>query len=316
MIFPGQLKDFYEKPSLKVSWVVLFLNIIIYFIFSLNFETWPSRDFVKKVQDENFVSAVNNMYLQTLDPIRSEQVAKINKNKIFAAALKDEHFWKRINSFNFKGDQVLIRQAQAEVSLFHKTYLNSYQYHFGLSSVSQSPWSWMTYQFVHSGIIHLLGNVLVLFLIISYLERFISFGWIIFTYLFSGFSGGACYLIMSAHENMPVIGASAAVSGLLAFTLVLRGAYNMPWVYVFAPVRGAYGSIHLPVFFIFPLFMISDYMGLLTEPNGVTANVALSAHVGGSLFGLFFGLLYRLLLRSKSSSHGVFGDHNRLHELS
>lgn len=90
----------------------------------------------------------------------------------------------------------------------------------------------------------------------------------------------------------------------------------MPWGYMMAPIKNGYGQIYLPVFFIFPVFLVSDFVTLLWEPTGIAANVAVSAHVGGVIMGMLLGCTYLIFLRSKASSHRVFSNHDGLHELS
>jgi membrane associated rhomboid family serine protease len=101
----------------------------------------------------------------------------------------------------------------------------------------------------------------------------------------------------------------------MSFLLATRGHKTMPWFYVIAPIKSGYGKIYLPVFFIFPVFLVSDFVSLLWEPNGVASNVAVSAHVGGAFMGLLMGLLY-LFFRRKSAAHRVFSYDDGFHELS
>ena len=68
------------------------------------------------------------------------------------------------------------------------------------------------------------------------------------------------------------------------------------------------------IFYIFPVFLLSDFTGMLSEPSGIASNVAVSAHVGGTLFGFLAGAVY-LLFWSKASAHRIFGNYDWLHEL-
>lgn len=314
MIFPGNFSDLREKPSLKLSWVVLFLNVIIYLLMTLFFEVWPSREIGQDLVDSKFKKSVVEMYIQTLDGVEKKNL-KISADGLYVKALKDQKFWSRIESFPFKGDQVQINLNRKIITQFYKSYLSSTQFQFGLGSFEASPWSWVTYQFVHASFLHLLGNVLLIFLIISYLEKNVSSVWIAGTYLMSGFWGGISFLCFDTFGGMSVVGASASASGLLGFLLATKATQLMPWGFLWAPVNKGFGQIYLPVFFIFPIFLVSDFVSLLAEPTGVAANVAISAHVGGACCGFLTGLGY-LLFRSKATPHRVFSDNNGFHELS
>jgi membrane associated rhomboid family serine protease len=314
MIFPGNFSEITQKPTLKLSWVMLFLNLFVFVLISFSFDTWPNQDMRQVLTDEKFRNSVVEMYVQTLDPIEKKNLSQ-NINRLYAKALKDQKFWKRVNNYPFVGDQVQIEENKKTVSKFYETYLSSPQYQFGLSSFEVSPWSWVTYQFVHTSLIHLFGNIMLVFLMLSFLEKTISSTLIAVVYLLSGFAGGISFLFFDSAGGMSVIGASASASGLLGFLIIVKGAELMPWGYIIAPIKKGYGQIYLPVFFLFPIFLVTDFINLLWEPSGVVANVAVSAHVGGALFGFVMGGYY-LLFWSKAASHSIFSNNDGLHELS
>ena len=253
------------------------------------------------------------MYVQTLDPIEKKNL-RGNVNAVYSRALKDQKFWSRISTFPFVGDQVQIAENRKTIKNFFEGYLNSPHYHFGLGALEISPWSWVTYQFVHVSLMHLVGNLLLVFLIISFLEKTVDSAWIAATYLFSGFAGGISFLFFDDVGGMSVIGASASASGLLSFLLIAKSSQLMPWGYLIAPIKGGFGQISLPVFFIFPIFLLSDFISLLWEPSGIVSNVAVSAHVGGVFMGIIMGAYY-LLFGSETSAHRVFSHDDGLNEL-
>lgn len=313
MIYPGNFSDLNQKPDLRLSWIVLFLNVFLFLLVTIFFESWPSQDIRKTLNDDSFANTVYEMYVQTLDPIEKKNL-RGSVNAVYSRALKDQKFWSRVSTFPFIGDQVQIAENRKIIKNFFEGYLNSPHYHFGLGALEISPWSWVTYQFVHVSLMHLIGNLLLVFLIISYLEKSVDPAWIAATYLFSGFAGGVSFLFFDDVGGMSVIGASASASGLLSFLLIAKSSQLMPWGYLIAPIKGGFGQIYLPVFFIFPIFLLSDFISLLWEPSGIVSNVAVSAHVGGVFMGLIMGGYY-LLFGSETSAHGVFSHDDGLHEL-
>ncbi|MGZ3727134.1 MAG: rhomboid family intramembrane serine protease [Pseudobdellovibrio sp.] len=313
MIVPGDFKNFTVKPFFKFSWVVLILNLIVYAVIANSFPAWPTPEMSEKLSSEKFKKAVYEMYLQTLDPI--ENRLKLPVDQVYTKAIRDEKFWNRVQTFPFKGDQVEIEEVRSTITEFYKTYHDSAQAQFGLGGFEATPWSWVTYQFVHASFAHLFGNLMIIFLIISYLEKTVSIGWLTVVYLFSGFAGGVFFLLFDSSGTMSVVGASASASGLLGFLVISQHSQLMPWFYMIAPIKEGFGKIYLPVFFIFPIFLMSDFVSLLSEPNGVATNIAVSAHVGGTLTGMILGAIYLLLLRSKTATHSIFSYHDRLNEL-
>lgn len=216
-------------------------------------------------------------------------------------ALRDSRFWDRVESFPFVGDQVQIKKNRAMLIRFEKEYKNSVQFQLGLGSIETSPWAWITYQFTHASLLHLLGNVIFIFLIISYLELKVGSFWLLSIYLLGGFAGGITYLLFEGTGSMAMVGASASASALMGFLMVIKKNELMPWSYMIAPVPQGYGVIYLPAFFIFPLFLAADFIATLWQPAGVQSSIAISAHIGGSLCGIFLGLVY--LSEEKLKAH-------------
>jgi membrane associated rhomboid family serine protease len=264
------------------------------------------------MQEDSFKNSLYEMYLQTQDPIELKSGETVDS--VFYKAVKDEKFWMRIETFPFVGDEIAIKEVKSVMSKFYSSYKKSPQYLYGLGGFEASPWAWLTYQFVHASFIHLFGNLMIIFLVMSYLELSVSASWLVAVYLLSGFVGGIFFLSLDRSGAMSVVGASASASGLLGFLLVAQHSRVMPWFYLIAPIKEGFGKIYLPVFFILPIFLMSDFITLWWEPTGVSTNVAVSAHVGGALTGMLLASVY-LFFRSKTASHRVFSDDDWLHEL-
>ncbi len=289
MIFPGLVSLFFKRPQLTLAWSILLLNIAIFIYSQLSFESWPSKSMSEQVKDKNFSYAVVEMYKQTLDPV---ELAAFTSEVSASDALRDHRFWKRISSFPFHGDQVQIEINRKRLLQFQKEYFSSAQYQLGLGRIENSPWSWVTYQFTHASFFHLMGNMLILFLLISYAEASVGLFWLISVYLIGGFGGGVSYLLFEGSGSMAVVGASASAFSLMAFLVTVKRNELMPWSYFFAPVPNGYGVIHLPVFFVFPLFLMTDFISALWEPAGLSSSVAISAHIGGAFVGFAMGFSY------------------------
>lgn len=298
MIVPGLFSLFFRRPQPTLAWSVLILNVAIFLYSQISFESWPSKSMTEQVRDKNFSYAIVEMYKQTLDPV---ELAAFRSEIAAADALRDHRFWKRVSTFPFQGDQVQIGINRKRLLQFQEEYFSSAQYQLGLGRIENSPWSWVTYQFTHASFIHLIGNMIILFLLISYAEATVGLFWLISVYLFGGFGGGISYLLFEGSGSMAVVGASASAFSLMAFLVTIKRSELMPWSYLIAPVPQGYGVIHLPVFFIFPLFLMTDFIAALWEPAGLTSSVAVSAHIGGALVGFVMGFSY--LFEQKLTHH-------------
>lgn len=289
MIIPGLFSLFFRKPQWTLAWSVLILNVVIFVHTQISYKPWPSKSMSEQVKDKNFAYAVVEMYKQTLDPVEFTLfVGEITVSD----ALRDHRFWKRVRTFPFQGDQVQIEVNRKRLVQFQNEYFDSAQYQLGLGRIENSPWSWVTYQFTHASFVHLMGNMLILFLLISYLESSVGLFWLISVYLIGGFGGGISYLLFEGSGSMAVVGASASAFAIMAFLVTIKQNQLMPWSYLIAPVPQGYGVIYLPAFFVFPLFLMSDFIASLWEPAGLTSSVAISAHIGGALTGFVLGFSY------------------------
>lgn len=148
-----------------------------------------------------------------------------------------------------------------------------------------------TSMFLHGGLLHLLGNMLFLFIFGDNIEDvFGHFGYLVF-YLFCGICSGLTHVLFNLHSALPAIGASGAISGVM-------GAYA-----VFFPRARV-----LMLFFIFILpvpaivvlgywFVLQFLAGLGQFGQAATGGVAVWAHIGGFIVGLLIALLLRPALR-------------------
>ena len=288
MIIPGFFYLFFRRPTVTLAWSLVAANVIVFIYTQFAFSSWPSISLSEQVKDKNFSVAITEMYHQTLDPIELNSLESVS----VAEALRDHRFWKRIATFPFSGDEVQIDSTRKRLLQFQSEYFSSSQFQLGLGRVESSPWAWVTYQFTHASFFHLLGNVLIIFLLISYLETSVGLFWLISVYLFGGFGGGISYLIFEGSGSMAVVGASASAFSLMGFLMTIKSKELMPWSYIIAPVPKGYGVIYLPVFFIFPVFIMGDFISSLWQPAGLTSSVAVSAHIGGAFVGFIMGFAY------------------------
>ena len=99
---------------------------------------------------------------------------------------------------------------------------------------------------------------------------------------------------MGQEGGAPVVGASASISALIGFCCFYWGKQSIPYFYYIWPVKGLYGVIYLPAYYLLALFIAKDFAGMVQEMNGSLEAVAYSAHIGGMLVGLIWALVYRM----------------------
>lgn len=136
-------------------------------------------------------------------------------------------------------------------------------------------WQPLTYIFLHGGVMHLLFNMLALFMFGSALERTWGTREFLRYYLVCGVGAGLVHWLVSMSSPVPVIGASGAVFGLLlAFGLLFPEQIILLWG--IAPIKAKY-------------FVLGyGLLELLAATSGPQGGVARFAHLGGLVTGFLY----------------------------
>jgi hypothetical protein len=170
-------------------------------------------------------------------------------------------------------------------------------------SFSEQTLSFLTYMFLHGGFLHLLGNMWFLYIFGDNVEdRLGPFRFLVF-YLLSGVAAALIHLVSNWHSQLPTIGASGAIAGVM-------GAYFL--LFPRARVLTLFPIFFIPFFFEIPAVFFLGYWALIqllygAMSHGLAGGVAWWAHVGGFLFGLasvkFFAALPRAGITEKASRY-------------
>ena len=145
-----------------------------------------------------------------------------------------------------------------------------------------------TSMFMHAGWVHLGGNMLYLWIFGDNVEdRFGHIKFIIF-YLLSGLAATLAQLAFSLGSNVPNLGASGAIAGVL-------GAYIL--LFPQGKVRVLQGQqvIQVPALIVIGIWIVLQFFsGIGSIGNTAqTGGVAYMAHIGGFLAGFVLTFLFR-----------------------
>jgi membrane associated rhomboid family serine protease len=160
----------------------------------------------------------------------------------------------------------------------------------GVSGTAPSqPPTWVTMfasMFMHGGFLHIIGNMLFLWIFGNNVEdsmgrlRFAGF------YLVGGLAALWGQVLFSPNAEVPTIGASGAVAAVLGgYILLYPRARVLTLVFIIFFVT----VIELPAVFMLGIWFLEQiYFGAanLSSPTGGGGGVAYWAHIGGFLFGL------------------------------
>jgi membrane associated rhomboid family serine protease len=140
----------------------------------------------------------------------------------------------------------------------------------------------LTSMFLHGGWLHLIGNMLYLWIFGNNVEDAVGHLRFPVFYLVCGVLAAAAQVALNPDSRLPMVGASGAVSGILGAYLLL---YPRARVLVGLPLGFYVHLTYLPAALVlgawFALQLVSS---LLTDPQH--GGVALFAHIGGFLAGM------------------------------
>lgn len=148
-------------------------------------------------------------------------------------------------------------------------------------------------QFLHAGFIHILSNMWFLWIFGDNVEEAFGFIFFPFIYLLSGVMGGLLQYFFIPDSNIPMLGASGAVAGVLGAYLALFPHHS---VKTLVPLFGLPAIINIPAsFMLFYWFFTQLFSGTasLVTATASLGGIAFFAHIGGFITGWVAGKLLR-----------------------
>lgn len=147
-----------------------------------------------------------------------------------------------------------------------------------------------TSMFLHAGLAHLLGNMWFLWLFGDNIEDTLGKFLYLLFYLACGVTASLVHWQLYPHSSMPTVGASGAISGVLAGYLCLHPFIRIKTLVV---LGFFWNVIYIPAF-IFLIFWFLMQVGGIFGPE---SQIAFGAHIGGFLSG--FALILALTTGQK-----------------
>ncbi len=150
--------------------------------------------------------------------------------------------------------------------------------------------------FLHGGFLHLLFNMLFLWLCGGNIEDL--WGRVVFPIFY--LTGGAAATLMHAgmfpESHVPLVGASGAIAALMgAFMVRLYNTRIYFWYFIFLGFRIKQGTFKAPAYLMLPLWLLQQlweaYKASAVATGG--GGVAFWAHIGGFLFGAAVAFAFR-----------------------
>jgi membrane associated rhomboid family serine protease len=157
----------------------------------------------------------------------------------------------------------------------------------------QSPFpivaSLFTSMFLHGGLLHVAGNMLYLWIFGNNIEDVMGHVRFVFFYLICGVAAVYSHALIDSASQVPMIGASGAVSGVLGAYLIL---FPHAKVLTLVPIFFFIQIIRIPAVIVLGLWIVVQFVNGFFGV-GQIGGVAWFAHIGGFLAGMLLIQLFK-----------------------
>jgi len=160
--------------------------------------------------------------------------------------------------------------------------------------VSQAMLGVLTSMFLHGGWLHLLGNMLFLWIFGNNVEDRLGRIPFLLFYLVGGVAAALTQVVIGPTSHVPLVGASGAIAAALgAYIVLFPGARILSLVFLgfFYQLLEVPSLVVLGFWFVLQLVNGFAAFGAQTAQGGV----AFFAHIGGFVLGVVVGLLLRIV---------------------
>lgn len=166
---------------------------------------------------------------------------------------------------------------------------------FQLASSPAERWTTIfTSMFLHGGWFHILSNMWILAIFGDNIEDRLGGGRYLIFYLLSGTAAALLEVYLSPSNNLPMIGASGAIAGVLGAYLIL---FPRARIVSLVPIIFIFTLVEIPAIIFLGFWFVSQlFSGWLALQGADMSGIAWWAHIGGFVFGM---LAVRLFVRRR-----------------
>lgn len=179
-------------------------------------------------------------------------------------------------------------------------------FRYGFRPAEFSPVSTFTAMFLHGGWMHLAGNMLFLWIYGDNVEHRLGHLGYLFAYLAAGIAATLFFSVFLPHSQIPMLGASGAISGVLGFYFLWFPRNRIKvFIFLFPLIMT---TVLIPARIVLGVYLVIDNLLPFMTGPAEGSGVAYGAHLGGFLAGL--GLAWTLdrlpsLLKMKGTTPKV-----------
>jgi membrane associated rhomboid family serine protease len=155
--------------------------------------------------------------------------------------------------------------------------------------------------FLHGGLLHLAGNMVYLGVFGDNIENALGHLRFLLFYLVCGVAAAALYIATNLDSNVPSLGASGAIAGVLGAYLVLYPGNTIhAWLTIF--------RVRVPAWLVLSGWIVLQFVngpGSVGQETAETGGVAYAAHIGGFFAGVLLILAFKAFDTLRSPAGGA-----------
>jgi membrane associated rhomboid family serine protease len=146
--------------------------------------------------------------------------------------------------------------------------------------------------FIHGGLMHIVGNMMFLWVFGDNIEDRLGHVKYLLFYLLTGVVATLSHFGVAPHSQTPLVGASGAISGVMGAYLLLYPYNRIKALIIFFFITAA----ELPALYMLGFwFLLQLFNGFVSLGISDQVEVAFFAHIGGFVAGAVLAVFYKLL---------------------
>lgn len=155
----------------------------------------------------------------------------------------------------------------------------------------QQLFSLISFTFLHGGFWHIMGNMWFLYIFGDNVEDHLGHLRYSLFYFLCGTASGVSHLLLNMNSNVPTIGASGAVAGVMGAYFILHPRSR---ILTLIPIIIIPWFIEIPAVVFLGIWFVLQFLSAAGS-HGTMSGIAWWAHIGGFIFGMIFLKIFQLM---------------------
>lgn len=294
LILPAERQLDWKRPP-WITLALILVNVLVFTLYQGDDDTLL-HEAIKTYQEENLLALelpVYQNYLRRLGNLHGEdgaleqldglrKAAESGQELMFVPALlldRDFYAYARQNADRYwqADERARWEIAREQIQSRYLDRLSSLR--FGLKPYDMQISDLVVYQFLHGGWGHLIGNMVILFLLGFTVEQALGGSRYVLAYLVCGVFSGLLFAVVEGFDGPPLVGASGSISGLMGMYIAIYGKQRIRFFYF---IGFYFNYLKAPALLMLPIWAAKEVWDYFTVEG---SNVAYMAHLGGLLAG-------------------------------